>query len=847
MMHKHYDQDIFIELILNVPISLSVLIPCIRDLAEPLCKGLRGNIDLQFRSLRTLELCLDNLNLEYVESITEGYMYEIVCILMEMMGRKETNSIAARILGKLKTFNRKFLESTQTYIHKSYNKGMFDIVCGMIGVSNGLEGVNDSSRVEGVNDSSRVEGVSDTSYEQQGVSHPSNNQQGVSNNNTINNNTINNNTSNNNTINNNTSNNNNNNNTSKQDPFINSIYTNNTITPTSIITLPLDTALTHAIQYIIGISIKESFIGSVSDIHTFKNTIKIPFVSNTLLYNSYILIANFIYEAAGWSVLENGEVIEKACKHLRIIKKERFTNFLRNKYQSALNFTHLKRLKGISMESIINKKQIFYDSILSLFECSNFSFENNSYFILKRLATQVVVYKIIQRFKLFSLKTKIHFDYTPFIDALIESFGSTNKTLLIAQKILKRINTSIFKICETTLNCSKVDLYDEILKKLCSLCSYEHKKKRKAGINGLIYFIKNIDLGDVWLFSKRCDILSTLLFYVRLSDKECNSVRDLIFYILRRTFDSGGGGEGDICSVGGDVGYSSNNSSKDSSSSSNRDKDSSSRDKDSSNRDKDSSNRDNNLSNTPHNNTPHTTPHNNTPHNNIFTFHLLSNTSDKITYDKDITVLLLGGITSISNKVREISQSSLEYLSELKGLSVNELLEPYKDLIRNTIFKGESYFRNNNEQCAKLDSLSYILGLRPPLFIENVYPLYDIVITKLNRNISGSGVGMGGSNINSNINSNISNNSSNTTSVNSVNNLYTSNPYTNNTTSNPYNNNTTSNPYTTNNTTNPYTNNNTTPYNNTPPDSDVSIYSYKYLLSLITLSNNKENNKEILE
>eukprot|EP00842_Homolaphlyctis_polyrhiza_P006940 jgi/Hompol1/835/HPOL_000753-RA len=65
--HQPYMKELFVELCLTVPVRFSVLLPFLSFFMRPLIIALQAGPELVSQSLRTLELCVDNLNHEFLE------------------------------------------------------------------------------------------------------------------------------------------------------------------------------------------------------------------------------------------------------------------------------------------------------------------------------------------------------------------------------------------------------------------------------------------------------------------------------------------------------------------------------------------------------------------------------------------------------------------------------------------------------------------------------------------------------------------------------------------------------------------------------------------------------------
>lgn len=65
-LHKQHMKDLFVELCLTVPVRLSSLLPYLPMLMDPLVSALNGSHTLVSQGLRTLELCVDNLQPDFL-------------------------------------------------------------------------------------------------------------------------------------------------------------------------------------------------------------------------------------------------------------------------------------------------------------------------------------------------------------------------------------------------------------------------------------------------------------------------------------------------------------------------------------------------------------------------------------------------------------------------------------------------------------------------------------------------------------------------------------------------------------------------------------------------------------
>ena len=99
-------KELFAELCLTVPVRLSVLLPYLSYLMQPLICALHSSGEFSNQGLRTLELCMDNLTQEFLDPIFAPVSKDIMKGLVRHLGGG--NSVAAvRILGKLGGKNRR--------------------------------------------------------------------------------------------------------------------------------------------------------------------------------------------------------------------------------------------------------------------------------------------------------------------------------------------------------------------------------------------------------------------------------------------------------------------------------------------------------------------------------------------------------------------------------------------------------------------------------------------------------------------------------------------------------------------------------------------------------------------
>ncbi|GAA5822515.1 hypothetical protein JCM11251_006364 [Rhodosporidiobolus azoricus] len=104
-------KDLFAELILTVPVRLSVLLPYLSYLMRPLVHALQAGSELVSQGLRTLELCVDNLTQEFLNPLFAPVIDEVMVGLWKLLRPLPFNHQHAhttmRILGKIGGRNRK--------------------------------------------------------------------------------------------------------------------------------------------------------------------------------------------------------------------------------------------------------------------------------------------------------------------------------------------------------------------------------------------------------------------------------------------------------------------------------------------------------------------------------------------------------------------------------------------------------------------------------------------------------------------------------------------------------------------------------------------------------------------
>ncbi|CAK5085298.1 unnamed protein product [Meloidogyne enterolobii] len=120
--HLQSIHELFVELCLTVPVRLSSLLPYLPLLMDPLVCALNGSPTLVQQGLRTLELCVDNLQPEYFYDHMQPVRASLMKGLWHCVSHGDSHSslTAFRILGKFGGSNRKILLDAQNI--QDFNK-----------------------------------------------------------------------------------------------------------------------------------------------------------------------------------------------------------------------------------------------------------------------------------------------------------------------------------------------------------------------------------------------------------------------------------------------------------------------------------------------------------------------------------------------------------------------------------------------------------------------------------------------------------------------------------------------------------------------------------------------------
>ncbi|RZF45958.1 hypothetical protein LSTR_LSTR008335 [Laodelphax striatellus] len=114
-LHKQHMKDLFVELCLTVPVRLSCLLPYLHMLMDPLVSALNGSPTLIGQGLRTLQLCVDNLQPDFLFEHIQPVRADLMQALWRSL-RNPTDQVAHvafRVLGKFGGGNRKMMIEPQ--------------------------------------------------------------------------------------------------------------------------------------------------------------------------------------------------------------------------------------------------------------------------------------------------------------------------------------------------------------------------------------------------------------------------------------------------------------------------------------------------------------------------------------------------------------------------------------------------------------------------------------------------------------------------------------------------------------------------------------------------------------
>lgn len=123
-LHKQHMKDLFVELCLTVPVRLSSLLPYLPMLMDPLVSALNGSHVLISQGLRTLELCVDNLQHDFLYEHIQPVRADLMQALWRTLrNNDQVAQVAFKVLGKFGGGNRKMMIEPQKleYISQDYD------------------------------------------------------------------------------------------------------------------------------------------------------------------------------------------------------------------------------------------------------------------------------------------------------------------------------------------------------------------------------------------------------------------------------------------------------------------------------------------------------------------------------------------------------------------------------------------------------------------------------------------------------------------------------------------------------------------------------------------------------
>ncbi|XP_044571244.1 transcription-associated protein 1 isoform X4 [Drosophila ananassae] len=127
--HKQHMRDLFVELCLTVPVRLSSLLPYLPMLMDPLVSALNGSPTLISQGLRTLELCVDNLQPDFLYDHIQPVRASLMQALWKTLRNQDNAALVAfRVLGKFGGGNRKMMVEPQTLQYNQNEKPSISII-----------------------------------------------------------------------------------------------------------------------------------------------------------------------------------------------------------------------------------------------------------------------------------------------------------------------------------------------------------------------------------------------------------------------------------------------------------------------------------------------------------------------------------------------------------------------------------------------------------------------------------------------------------------------------------------------------------------------------------------------
>lgn len=117
-LHKQHMKVLFVELCLTVPVRLSSLLPYLPMLMDPLVSALNGSHVLISQGLRTLELCVDNLQHDFLYE----HIQPVRADLMQALWRTlRNNDQVAQVAFKVQNFKIPKKSHSKLALHIALN------------------------------------------------------------------------------------------------------------------------------------------------------------------------------------------------------------------------------------------------------------------------------------------------------------------------------------------------------------------------------------------------------------------------------------------------------------------------------------------------------------------------------------------------------------------------------------------------------------------------------------------------------------------------------------------------------------------------------------------------------
>ncbi|XP_032685098.1 transformation/transcription domain-associated protein [Odontomachus brunneus] len=128
-LHRQHMKDLFVELCLTVPVRLSSLLPYLPMLMDPLVSALNGSYCLVSQGLRTLELCVDNLQPDFLYEHIQPVRADLMQALWRILHNSTDQAhVAFRVLGKFGGGNRKMMIEPQKLQYNDRETGSPTVV-----------------------------------------------------------------------------------------------------------------------------------------------------------------------------------------------------------------------------------------------------------------------------------------------------------------------------------------------------------------------------------------------------------------------------------------------------------------------------------------------------------------------------------------------------------------------------------------------------------------------------------------------------------------------------------------------------------------------------------------------